>query len=143
MSKQVLDGDSGYVVMQGQRKDLDANEIAKIKAESSPFAELNYSSNDITLEGIEDVNGKKAYKVKISNEKASFYDVTTGLKLQDLLTAEMNGQKMSSTFDFSDYKEVGGILFPFTLTQANGPQKIDFIVKSIKVNEGVSDADFE
>ena len=143
MSKQVLDGDSGYVVMQGQRKDLDANEIEKIKSESSPFAELNYSSNDITLEGIEDVNGKKAYKVKISNEKASFYDVTTGLKLQDLLTAEMNGQKMSSTFDFSDYKEVGGILFPFTLTQANGPQKIDFIVKSIKVNEGVSDADFE
>ncbi|SMC43523.1 M16 family metallopeptidase [Cellulophaga tyrosinoxydans] len=143
MSKQVLDGDSGYMVMQGQRKDLDATEIAKIKAESSPFAELNYSSDAISLEGIEQVDGKKAYKVKISDEKASFYDVATGLKLQDVVTAEMNGQKMSSTFNFSEYKEVGGILFPFTLTQSMGPQKIDFIVKSIKVNEGVSDADFE
>ncbi len=143
MSKQVLDGDSGYMVMQGQRKDLDATEIAKIKAESAPFAELNYSSDAISLEGIEEVDGKKAYKVKISDEKASFYDVATGLKLQDVVTAEMNGQKMSSTFNFSEYKEVGGILFPFTLTQSMGPQKIDFIVKSIKVNEGVSDADFE
>ena len=143
MSKQVLDGDSGYMVMQGQRKDLDATEIAKIKAESAPFAELNYSSDAISLEGIEQVDGKKAYKVKISDEKASFYDVATGLKLQDVVTAEMNGQKMSSTFNFSEYKEVGGILFPFTLTQSMGPQKIDFIVKSIKVNEGVSDADFE
>ena len=143
MSKQVLDGDSGYMVMQGQRKDLDATEIAKIKAESAPFAELNYSSDAISLEGIEEVDGKKAYKVKISDEKASFYDVATSLKLQDVITAEMNGQKMSSTFNFSEYKEVGGILFPFTLTQSMGPQKIDFIVKSIKVNEGVSDADFE
>lgn len=143
MSKQVLDGDSGYMVMQGQRKDLDATEIAKIKAESAPFAELNYSSNAISLEGIEELDGKKAYKVKVSDEKVSFYDVATGLKLQDVVTAEMNGQKMSSTFNFSEYKEVGNILFPFTLTQSMGPQKIDFIVKSIKVNEGVSDADFE
>jgi predicted Zn-dependent peptidase len=143
MSKQVVDGNSGYMVMQGQRKDLDETELAKIKVESAPFAELNYDFENLQLEGIEDVDGKKAYKIKISDEKASFYDVTTGLKVQDVVTAEMNGQKMSSSFNFSNYKEVSGILFPFTLTQSMGPQKVDFNVNSIKVNEGVSDADFE
>tara|TARA_R110002050_G_scaffold110892_2_gene223587 strand:- start:4253 stop:6322 length:2070 start_codon:yes stop_codon:yes gene_type:complete len=143
MSKQVLDGDSGYMVMQGQRKELDEAEIAKIKTESSPFAELNYSNSDITLEGIEDIDGKKAYKIRVTDEKSSFYDVASGLKLQDVVTAEMNGQQMSSTFNFSDYKEVSGIMFPFTLTQSMGPQKVDFVVKSIMVNEGVTDADFK
>tara|TARA_R110002051_G_scaffold281538_2_gene343169 strand:- start:4597 stop:6666 length:2070 start_codon:yes stop_codon:yes gene_type:complete len=143
MSKQVVDGNSGYMVMQGQRKDLDETELAKIKVESAPFAELNYNFENLQLEGIEDVDGKKAYKIKISDEKASFYDVATGLKVQDVLTAEMNGQKMSSSFNFSNYKEVSGILFPFTLTQSMGPQKVDFNVNSIKVNEGVSDTDFE
>ncbi|WP_047416987.1 pitrilysin family protein [Cellulophaga sp. Hel_I_12] len=143
MSKQVVDGNSGYMVMQGQRKDLDETELAKIKVESAPFAELNYDFENLQLEGVEDVDGKKAYKIKISDEKASFYDVTTGLKVQDVVTAEMNGQKMSSSFNFSNYKEVSGILFPFTLTQSMGPQKVDFNVNSIKVNEGVSDADFE
>tara|TARA_R110002051_G_scaffold315223_2_gene393362 strand:+ start:2029 stop:4098 length:2070 start_codon:yes stop_codon:yes gene_type:complete len=143
MSKQVLDGNSGYMVMQGQRKDLDETEIEKIKSEAAPFAELTYKNSDISLEGIEDIDGKKAYKIKVSNEKSSFYDVTTGLKLQDVVTVNMNGQSMSSTFNFSDYKEVSGILFPFILTQSMGPQKVDFTVKSIMVNEGVTDADFE
>ena len=100
MSKQVVDGNSGYMVMQGQRKDLDETELAKIKVESAPFAELNYNFENLQLEGIEDVDGKKAYKIKISDEKASFYDVATGLKVQDVLTAEMNGQKMSSSLIF-------------------------------------------
>ena len=67
----------------------------------------------------------------------------TGLKIQDALMVEAQGQQLSTTFTYSDYKEVDGIKFPFLLTQAMGPQSFDFIVKEIKVNEGVSDADFE
>ncbi len=143
MSKQVIDGNSGYMTMQGQRKDLEETEIAKISVESAPFPELSFNYDNLKLDGIEDIDGKKAYKIKISDEKSSFYDVTTGLKLQDVLSADVNGQKMSSSFDFSDYKEVSGILFPFKLTQSLGPQKVDFIVNSIQINEGVSDADFK
>ena len=50
---------------------------------------------------------------------------------------------MNNTVTFGDYREVSGILFPFTISQTMGPQKIDFIVKEIKINEGVSDKDFE
>ena len=49
----------------------------------------------------------------------------------------------SSTTYYSDYKEVAGVKFPFTMGQTFGPRKIDFIVKEIKVNEGVSDVDFD
>ncbi|WP_338039114.1 hypothetical protein [Maribacter litopenaei] len=37
VSKQVFDGDKGYMVAQGQRKDFSEEEITKIKEESAPF----------------------------------------------------------------------------------------------------------
>ncbi|MGB5499508.1 MAG: pitrilysin family protein [Maribacter sp.] len=143
MSKQVVDGDKGYMVMQGQRKDLGEDELKKVKEESAPFPELNLLNTDVALEGVEVIGGKKAYKIKISDEKTSFYDIETGLKVQDAVSVEAQGQQVNTTFDYTDYQEVSGIKFPFLFIQTMGPQKFDFIVKEIKVNEGVSDVDFE
>ncbi len=144
MSKQVLDRDKGYMIAQGQRKDFSAEEISKVKEESTPFPELNYlTAEGVSLEGTEVVGDKKAYVVKISDNKKVYYDTETGLKLQEVNTMEMQGQQVQQTFIYGDYKEVSGILFPFKLTQHMGPQNINFIFTEIKVNEGVSDADFE
>ncbi len=144
LSKQVLDGDKGYMVNQGQRKDLSAEEIKNLKEESAPFPELNYlAAGGIELEGTEVIGDKSAYKVKITDGKTAFYDTETGLKVQEVNVAEVQGQQMQSTFNFEDYKEVSGILFPFKLIRTVGPQSFEFIFSDIKVNEGVSAADFE
>ncbi|MFT6370202.1 MAG: putative Zn-dependent peptidase [Maribacter sp.] len=144
MSKQVLDGDRGYMIAQGQRKDFSAEEISKVKEESAPFPELNYlTAGDVSLEGTEAIGDKKAYVVQIRDNKTAFYDMETGLKLQEVNTMEMQGKQVQQTFLFDDYKEVSGILFPFKLTQRMGTQNIDFIFSDIKVNTGVSDSDFE
>ncbi|RDY59554.1 insulinase family protein [Flagellimonas nanhaiensis] len=144
MQKQVLDGDKGYMMAQGQRKDLSPEEIEKIKEESAAFPELNYLSvGNITVEGIEPVGGKKAYKLKITEKKTVFYDVETGLKLKETNIEEAQGQPMTNTLEYEDYREVSGIMFPFKMVQTVGPQSFDFQVKEIKVNEGVSASDFE
>lgn len=144
MQKQVVDGNKGYMMAQGQRKDLSEEELKKLKEESAAFPELNYLiAGGISLEGIEAVGDKKAYKLKVTDEKTVFYDVETGLKLQDVNVIEAGGQQMQQTLSYDDYKEVSGIKFPFKLIQTMGPQKFDFIVKEIKVNEGVDAADFE
>jgi len=144
MQKQVIDGDSGYMMAQGQRKDMSEEELNAIKEESAAFPELNYlAAGDVVLEGIEAVDGKKAFKVKVTDSKTVFYDTETGLKLQEVEAQEMQGQTILRTMAYDDYKEVSGILFPFKMIQTLGPQKFDFIVKEIKVNEGVSPADFE
>jgi zinc protease len=143
MSKQVLNDGSGYVVMQGQRKDMDETELKKVREESAPFPELQYLNGGISLEGMEGVDGKKAYKVKVSEEKTLYYDVETGLKVKEVAKSEMMGQQVTSTIIYSDYREVQGIMFPYSIAQTVGPQSFEFIVSEIKINEGVSDADFE
>jgi predicted Zn-dependent peptidase len=144
MQKQVIDGDKGYMMAQGQRKDLSEDELKKLKEESAAFPELNYLlAGGVSLEGVEAVGDKKAYKLKVTDEKTVFYDVETGLKLQEVNNIEAGGQQMQQTLSYDDYKDVSGIKFPFKLIQTMGPQKFDFIVKEIKVNEGVDAADFE
>lgn len=144
VSKQVLNGDTGYMVMQGQRKNLEEEEMKNIKKESAPFSELHLLTDDsVTLEGMEMVGEKNAYKLKVGENKSAFFDAETGLKLQEVTVTEMQGQQIASTSNFEDYKEVSGILFPFKIMQTVGPQSFEFIVSEIKVNDGVSPADFE
>jgi len=139
MNKQVFDGKKGYVVLQGQKRDMTADEIKKVLDETELFSELSYTAKGAKLMGIEDVNGEKAYKVKVSDKRTSYYSVNTGLKLKEVRTVPSG---VSSIF-YSDFKDVKGVKFPFKMEQQMGPQKFDFIVKEVKVNEGISDADFK
>ncbi len=143
MSKQVLNGDSGYMVMQGQRKDMEGDELQKIKEEAALFPEMSYLEKNMALEGVETIDGKKAYRLKISDEKSAFFDIESGLKIQEVQNLDMGGQKMTSTTNFGDYREVGGVLFPHSIAQTVGPQNFEFIVSEVKINEGVTEADFE
>jgi len=56
---------------------------------------------------------------------------------------EIQGQQMQNIMGYADYQEVSGVKFPFKLTQSIGPQNFEFMVKEIKVNEGVSASDFD
>lgn len=137
--KSVFDGEIGYIITQGQRKEMDENEIKKTRSESSPFPEVNYLNGGVTLEKIEKIDGEAAYKINIGLSKSVFYSVETGLKIKEIENSEMG----STSTLFTEYKEVGGIQFPFKITQSMGPRNIDFLVKEVKINEGVSEADFK
>ena len=142
MSKQVFNGENGYAMMQGQKMDLNPEQAAMIKDEAQPFYELNLNPEEIRLEGIEKIDGENAYKVRVSENKVAFYNMSTGFKMQEVTTNEMMGQTIESTMKFGDYKEASGILFPFYLGQMMGPQLIEFSIEKIEVNSGVSAEDF-
>lgn len=142
LSKQVIGDKSGYIAAQGQKKDLTPEEFAEKKATATTFEELVLANkSDVTLDGIEPVNGVDAYVVK--NGKSNlYYDVKTGLKLMTSTTSERNGQKMTSTVTYGDYKDVKGIKVPFTIVMSQG-RDIEIKVTDVKINEGVTDADFQ
>lgn len=140
MSKQVITPKMGYAIMQGQKSDITGEELKDAQAEAVPFAELK-ADDTAVLTGIESINGVDAYGVKVGNT-TTFYDTTTGLKVAVVQEMEQMGQKMQQVVNYSDYKEVKGIKFPFVQSMNVGIE-IEMKVKEIKVNEGVSDADFK
>ena len=142
LSRQVVSDKSGYSAAQGQKKEFTPEEFAEKKATATTFEELILASKpDVILDGIETINGNDMYVVK--NGKSNlYYDVKTGLKSSTSSTTERGGQKMTSTVTYSDYKEVKGVKIPFNMIMSQG-RDIEIKMTDVKINEGVSDADFQ
>ena len=143
MQKTVVNQTKGYNEMQGQKMEMKGEELENTLKDISIFPELEIDSDQISLKGIVSVDGVEAYEIKWSDNKTFFYAVEGFLKLQTVETMEIQGQIQSSTTYFSDYKTVEGIRFPHLVRQDMGPQKIDFQVKSIILNEPMPDSLFE
>jgi predicted Zn-dependent peptidase len=142
LNKQVIGDTSGYSAAQGQKKDLTPEEFAEKKATATTFEELLLSKKaDVTLDGIEPINGSDAYAIK-NGKSILYYDVKTGLKVMSSSTSERNGQKMTSTISFTDYKDVKGIKIPHNIVMSQG-RDIEIKITDVKINEGVTDADFQ
>jgi len=141
LMKQVLNEKGGYVMQQGQRQNIEGTMLADMKAAATPFEELSLSKNQgLTVENIEFINGKEAYAVK-NGKTTIYYDVTSGLKLADSKVMEQGGKSITQTTNYGDYKEVKGVKVPFNIIQNVGFE-LDIKMSSVKINEGVSDADF-
>lgn len=141
MSKQIFNGQTGFVVAQGQKIPYTEDQIKAAKIDANPFPELEVEN--ASLEGIENVEGIDAYVVALGENNKAFYDMETGLKIKTVQTVSQMGQTMSIPTGYSDYREVEGVKFPFSISQVAGPQTFEFNVTEILVNEGVTAEDFE
>ncbi len=142
MSKQVVSDKTAYAVQQGQRKDYTAEEFKEKKENAAAFPELAYAKRaDLKIKGIETVNGADAYAIE-NGKSTLYYDVKTGLKVGEAKTMERGGQKMTQMVTYSDYKEVKGIKVPYK-TIMNVGMDLDFTTSDVKINEGVTAADFQ
>ena len=137
--------DKNAIKINGQP--LPPNMVTEMTFSLGTFAELGYLKDKKSkLTGIEYVDGKEVFVIKREGNiisLQSFYDAKTGLKIKEIQTTNMGGKTQSQEATFSNYKQFDGVLFPGKKTGTFGPQKLSFTLKEAKVNEGISDADFE
>jgi len=142
LMKQVVNEKGAYIVQQGQRKDIEGNDLAEMKASATPFEELQLAKKEnLVLSGIESINGNDAYAIQ-NGKSTLYYDVKSGLKVAESKTIEQGPNKMTQTTNFGDYREVKGVKVPFNIIQNVGFE-LDIKLSEVKINEGVSDADFQ
>ena len=142
LMKQVVNEKGAYIEQQGQKKNLEGADLVEMKASATPFEELQLRKNTaLKVDGIETVNGNEAYVIK-DGKTTYYYDVKSGLKVSESKVREQAGQSITQVTNFNDYKEVKGIKVPFNIIQNVGFE-LDIKMADIKINEGVSDADFQ
>ncbi len=141
VQKQIFNGATGFVAAQGQKIPYTEEQVVAAKAEAHPFPEM--IAENATLEGIEDVDGQEAYAVKMDETTTNYYSKDSGLKVKQVKTMKQGPQTMTIPITYSDYREVEGVKFPFQLSQTMGAMTLTFQVSDVKVNEDVTDADFE
>ena len=142
LMKQVVNEKGAYVVQQGQRKNIEGADLAEMKASAIPFEEMQLAKKtEITLTGIESINGNEAYAVQ-NGKTTLYYEVKSGLKIADSKTQEQGGNKVTVTTYYKDYRDVKGVKIPFNIIQNVGFE-LDIKMSDVKINDGVTDADFQ
>jgi len=143
--KQKFDGKAGYQEAQGMKIPFTDKELSSQQSERILFPELDFTDGDLTLESVNSIEGEDVYKIKVvAGKETSFryYSVDTGLLLRVEKTIEAQGQSMTSVEDYGNYSPVNGVQFPYSQKKTTGSQVISLNITNIKVNEGVTDADF-
>jgi zinc protease len=136
-STQLFDGEKGSVSSPMGAEMLEGEMLQEMKLQAIMNIEMEYEKHGIRadLMGIEGVEGNDAYKVELTyptgNTITDYYDVESGFKVRSLSSEGLTG--------FADYREVEGMMFPFSLKQVAGPQVFDLKVVSVEVNTGLGD----
>ena len=126
----------------GKKEKLEAEELENTKIEAAVFPELELlKTSGAIVETIEAIDGNDTYVIK-NGDTRFYYDVNTGLKVAESKEFEQMGQKMSMFTYYKNYKDVKGVKYAHSIIQNVGVE-LEFKATEIKINEGVSDADFK
>jgi len=150
--KQVYNGKTGYAMQMGQKAELTGDDLAEKKDDRGYGTQVYYATDGTKIEaaGTAKVGTADAFKLNITSpsgkKKTEYYDTKSGLLLKDESTTTKGGAEISQSVEYSNYKKVGDVLFPFTLTQSvatpQGAQEFSVVIKDIKINPPLKAEDF-
>ena len=142
--KQAFNGTTGYQMQMGKKSELTGDDLTEKKESKGIVSQLYYATDGTKLEaaGTAKVGAADAYKLTVTSpsgkKKTEYYDVKSGLLLKDEKTATKGTMEITQSTEYGDYRKVGDVLFPHTLTQniqtAQGSQEFAINIKEIKIN---------
>ncbi|MEP7143268.1 MAG: pitrilysin family protein [Ferruginibacter sp.] len=148
--KAVFDGKAGFQQQGPQKKDLTEKEIKEALDEKGVIPQLYYITNtDYKTDylGTGKTDDEETYRLKVvmPSGKTSIqeYSTKTGLLLKEETTTVQGDAEIPMTVEYKNYKKFGTLLLPTEVTRNAGGQEIPFKYKEIKLNEGVTEADFK
>lgn len=106
----------------------------------SPLIDYAGKNHNVTLEGLEKVDRKETYKIKVTytsgNFQYYFLDAGTFLPIKMIGFYTAGGSELAMMTKFGDYKKSNKIVVPFRLAidkKGGGPHE-DYVVESVTVN---------
>ncbi len=128
--------------------DTDIGNIDEEADFEGPFIEPKKKGNEIEYAGKADVEGKPAYKLKLTTKKGDvryfFFDAASGLLLESVITTKDGAKDVPMETYFRDYRDVNGLKYPFVVESKNaGPTQARKIVSTnIEVNVHIDEVRF-
>ncbi len=162
--QQAFDGETAWGInfMTQKPEKSDAEDTENIKRESGDFPEvfINYEKKGYKIEllGEETIEGTKCFKVKLTKkpllvdgkdvENTTFYYFDAENYVPIVSEAEIkNGQMKGSVSQtiYSDYQEVGGVYFPYSIDQKlkGQDQGQPVVIEKIEINPEIDESIFK
>lgn len=153
---QAYDGSTGWLVMpfMGKKEPEKMSEdMLKDFRDEADFdgPMMNYQSkgNKVEYLGKGDVQGSPAYKLKVTtkqgNESIVYLDAETYLTIKSEGKRKIQGQEVETETTIGDYKDVDGMMFPYSIeSHAKGREQSQAIViEKVELNPKLDAALFK
>lgn len=148
---QAYDGSTGWSVMPFMGKtapeEMPEDEVKNVKQMadfSGPLVDWKDKGHELTYKGTEDVQGTEAHVIHVvrdnGDEETHYLDTEYCLTFMEKATREIQGNEMKITAEIGNYKPLGDLVIPHSITQTmgEGPQAPS---QTITIDEGSFDVD--
>jgi hypothetical protein len=150
---------TNFQTMKPEQSDAETTEIIKKQANDFPDPFLNYKGKGYAVEllGDETIDGTETFKVKLTKEPIVvdgqevedvayyYFDKETFIPVVQESQMRVGPQKGEiQQIKFSDFQEVEGLMFPFSMSQGikDGPSQ-PILIESIELNPEVDPSVFD
>lgn len=153
---QAYDGKTGWIVMPMMGKkdpeEVSGDQLDQIKRQADvidgDLVDYKEKGHQVEYVGKEDMEGTPVYKLKVTRKDGQvvyvYLDAEQYLEIkQKQKTKVPSGQEIESESTMSDYKEVGGILFPHSMEMKAGPGTMSMTLEKIEINPELPASRFE
>lgn len=152
---QAFDGENGWMIMplMGVKdpQKMTEDDVKEVKEQADfdgPLVDYKEKGNTVELMGKEDVEGTSAYKIKVTLKSGDvryiFVDADSFLELKTTAMIKREGNEMQIDSYSGDYKEVNGLMLPFSIETKMKDQTISQItVDNVEMGVDLDDAMFK
>jgi outer membrane lipoprotein-sorting protein len=127
----------------------EAKEIEEMGDFDGPWVDYKSKGNQVELLGKEKIEGTDAYKLKVSLKNGDvqtiYMDADSFLEIKEETKRTVRGSEQVIESSIGDYKEVGGIIFPFAVESGakGSSEKQKLTVTKIELNVPADDSIFK
>lgn len=139
----------GILKIGNEKTEIEKKELERLMMDATMQLLLNPDSFGVKADylGIECIDSTDCYAIKLTLPSGirwfQYYSIKTDLKFKETKEIQTKQGLFEQETYFSDYREVKGLKFPFTIKQYLGLQEIELTVTSIEINTGLDDSVFE
>jgi hypothetical protein len=148
-----FDGEKGYMInpLMGdtEAKEVPPEQLSSIQ-DYNMFRDNvmdNFRAGRVKLEGVEDVNGKPAFKLSVTDEAGAvtgvFIDKESYLTVKTTQKVTQMGQEMEVESYITEYQDVNGVKFPKVIKQiVNGMDLGGMTFEKVEIDKPMDDSIF-
>ncbi len=152
---QAYDGKSGWAIVPFTgKKDpepVTADETKELQDQSDiwPLVDYKAKGNKVELLGKDKIEGTDAYKLKLTRPNGDvdliYIDTDSFLEIKEEGTRIIRGSEQQSETSLADYREIGGLMFPFAIESSikGSPETQKITLEKVELNVPVDDSVFK
>ncbi len=142
---QTFDGTNAWALMpflgKKEAEAMSADELKEVEDQADidgPLVDYKEKGHTVELIGKEDIEGTPAYKLKVTKKNGgvdfTYLDAENFLEIKGTSKRTVRGQDLEFETALGDYKEVDGVLYPYSIEQkAKGGSGSGFAVTIDKI----------